>query len=385
MVSVNAMRFCGICCLLLSAQAFKECEGEQCQEKIDDSVSLIQLTNSVGKRKAPSALESVIETKAGADNAKTESTENSENPANITVYIAGMTPPPLPMGGPVPPAAPMDPMAAVPPMAGYPPMAGAAMAPPMMPPMAPPAAMGAQAPPDPNAGGSNITIIVNPDLMDGGAGGFGAATAGATTLVPQSYAQAMGYGGGMPGMGMPGMPMGQPGMPAAPMGSPCALQTDAESEKAETVASDNAKGTAQLLSKGDATPWQAELLSGSAQAGYMAGSQFQATAGAGTIAHSSSAGNAAALIKAGVQKIASQAAFAGVKSGITAGVQKGVAAEGFGGGGGSAMQTGSLASPAAGAALAAGPATMGMNNVTIVVRQNDDTTHDIEAAHKPEK
>jgi hypothetical protein len=194
-------------------------------------------------------------------------------------------------------------------------------------------------------------------------------------MVPFSYAQSLGLAGGM---GTPATQMGMPGMQMAPY---AALQTAVGSEKAEEsqaeVASTellggDARGTAaQLLSKGaKAMPWQMELLSGSAQAGYNAANQIQ-TGGASLLkSRSSSTGNAAALIKAGVQKIASQAAFAGVKAGITAGVQKGVASEGFG--------SASLASPAAGSALASGSS--GMNNINIVVRQNGNATHDIEAA-----
>jgi hypothetical protein len=372
MVSVNALRFCGLCCVLLSAQAIEEDSARSCQ---DDSVSLIQLTNALAKRKTAADTEaldlsapaqSVLEEAAAND--KSKSGENLENPANITVYIAGLTPPPMPMGQMPPPAVPGQPPMAMPyaPQMGMAAMPPAAMpyAPPMAQPAMPPAAMAA------NGGNqaSNITIVVNPDMMNGQSSTVVDPNGmQATTMVPFMYAQQMGLAGGM---GSPGMQMGMP-----PMGPPVALQTAADTERAE--AADAAGASAQLLSKGvEDMSWQTQLLSGSAQAGLNAANQFRAGGESLLNSHSSSTGNAAALIKAGVQKIASQAAFAGVKSGITAGVQKGVASEGFGSS--SAMQTGSLASPAAGSSLASGSS--GMNNVTIVVRQEGNAAHDIEAA-----
>lgn len=363
MVVTKFMCFYSLCCTVLFAQAAHHCGEQGCEAHVDDSVSLIQLTNSVGKRtppqqigeaRQPTVLSAIgneaIEFSGPAAQfqeakALTGAESEAENPANITVYIAGLTPPP-PQAGP-PTAAPVMPMM---------PMM------PMMPPMAPPAASPCATTAAPS--GQNITIEINGDT-----GGLAPGAPEPTTIIPMSAFP--GYvGGGMGGMAPPmGMPPPMGMAPPVPMGPVAAIDTGVSSVATPVAAPSTA---ANILPVPQAAP--AMVSTGStAETVVMpiAALEQDSKAAPAMRFRAPGTGNAAALIKAGVTKIATQAAFEGVQSGISKGVQMGVAKEGFGSGGASAASTGSTATASAlgsGPTVKTGAPVNGtMNNVTIYV------------------
>jgi hypothetical protein len=90
--------------VFLVAQAEPACDRRQQEALVDDTVSLLQLTNTVGRKVSASDLgldansAQPMEEKINTDGLETsvKSAENEKNPANITVYLAGLTPPPMP-------------------------------------------------------------------------------------------------------------------------------------------------------------------------------------------------------------------------------------------------------------------------------------------------